>query len=216
MDLPNPPTPEVTADATDADTGQMLGRQDAGSLFPKPVPIFGEDPNAYEELHRRIIRDVAPKDAVEELSVKDIVDLAVEADRFRRMKDALLMNAAASILHRRLQNASHPAGRKALNDNQALSLVSRCQRGDEDALAEVTAMLAEGSQGFNAVMAEAMAVKLSEIEKIASVIASVDARRSKALSSMERRRKDLAARVKAALPRYQDARMYRRDPGGSP
>ena len=48
------------------------------------------------------------------------------------------------------------------------------------------------------------------------MIASVDARRSKAISQMERRRKDLAARVKAALPRYQDARLYRRDPGDSP
>ena len=107
MDSPDPPNPEVTADATEADTGQMLGRQDAGSLFPKPVPIFGEDPNAYDELHRRITRDVAPEGAIEELWVKDIVDLAVEADRFRRMKDALLMNAAATILRRRLQNASH-------------------------------------------------------------------------------------------------------------
>ena len=57
-------------------------------------------------------------------------------------------------------------------------------------------------------------MKLSEIGKIDGLIASANARRSKAISQMERRRKDLAARVKTALPPVEDARLKRWPPGG--
>src|SRR5262245_29067373 len=60
-----------------------------------PPPLFdGENTESYDELLARISAAVKPADILEEIWVRDIVDLAWEALRLRKLK-ANLMTATA-------------------------------------------------------------------------------------------------------------------------
>jgi hypothetical protein len=63
-------------------------------LFGAPPLIGREDAAAYDALSARIAGAVAPADVLEEMWVRDVVDLAWETLRLRRLK-ALLLTAAA-------------------------------------------------------------------------------------------------------------------------
>ncbi len=64
------------------------------ALFGAPPLIGGEDAAAYDALTARIAGAVAPADVLEEMWVRDVVDLAWEALRLRRLKALLLTSAA--------------------------------------------------------------------------------------------------------------------------
>src|SRR5215212_7909371 len=59
-----------------------------------PVFVEGEDRADYEQLRAAVKKAVTPCDAIEELLVGDIVYLAWEARRLRRLKDHLLKSSA--------------------------------------------------------------------------------------------------------------------------
>src|SRR3954447_10584571 len=69
------------------------------TLFEKPPLLPGEDPDAYDRLLTGVGVAVAPKDVIEWLWVKDIVDLLWEAQRLRRMRVALLTGARRRALN---------------------------------------------------------------------------------------------------------------------
>jgi hypothetical protein len=52
--------------------------------------IAGDDPAAYEELRSQISAAVRPKDFLEEIWVRDVVDLTWRSLRMRRLKATLL------------------------------------------------------------------------------------------------------------------------------
>jgi hypothetical protein len=64
------------------------------ALFGAPPLVAGEDAAAYDALTARIAGAVAPADVLEEMWVRDVVDLAWEALRLRRLKALLLTSAA--------------------------------------------------------------------------------------------------------------------------
>jgi hypothetical protein len=80
------------------------------AMFGPPPLIIGEDADAYEELLARVSADVEPKDILEEIWVRDIVDLAWGLLRLRRLK-AGLFNANAYPRGQRIQDQSKPRKR---------------------------------------------------------------------------------------------------------
>ena len=62
-------------------------------LLGPPALIAGEDPGQYDELLERVRADVTPTDSLEEIWVRDIVDLVWETRRWRRLKASLLQVA---------------------------------------------------------------------------------------------------------------------------
>src|SRR5438876_10587963 len=69
------------------------GSNRGSSLAPAPL-IAGEDAAAYDDLLARLSETLKPSDALEEIWVRDVVDLAWEVIRLRRLK-AHLMRAGA-------------------------------------------------------------------------------------------------------------------------
>jgi hypothetical protein len=61
-----------------------------GDLLGAPPLVGGEDAAAYDELLARVAGAVAPADVLEEMWVRDVVDLAWETLRLRRLKALLL------------------------------------------------------------------------------------------------------------------------------
>src|SRR5215813_12188454 len=90
-------------------------------LGPRPL-IDGEDGTNYDVILERISADVAPADFVEEIWVRNVVDLVWESVRLRRLKSQLLHAAAHEGLERLL-----PAG----------ELTQKWAWGDGKAMGEV-------------------------------------------------------------------------------
>jgi hypothetical protein len=78
-----------------ADEGGPAGR----SLpFGPPPLIEGEDTAAYDELLTRVSTAVRPRDILEDIWVRDVVDFVWEAFRLRRLKANLITASAHSGL----------------------------------------------------------------------------------------------------------------------
>jgi hypothetical protein len=72
------------------------------SLFgPRPL-IEGEDGAAYDELLARFSATIKPKDVLEEMWIRDVVDLTWETLRMRRLKAALLTSGMSEGLQQLL------------------------------------------------------------------------------------------------------------------
>jgi hypothetical protein len=63
-------------------------------LFGPPPLLDGESQEVYETLLARVTGTVNPKDIIEEIWVRDIVDLVWDIPRLRRLKVALLSSSA--------------------------------------------------------------------------------------------------------------------------
>ena len=89
------------------------------ALFGAPPLVGGEDAAAYDALTARIAGAVAPADVLEEMWVRDVVDLAWEALRLRRLKALLLTSAAPEGLTELLTPALGAAPARELADQWA-------------------------------------------------------------------------------------------------
>jgi hypothetical protein len=75
--------------------------------FFGPAPLLdGEDSAAYDELLARVSGAVKPSDILEEIWVRDVVDLVWEALRLRRLKANLIIRAFP--VGQRLENLLKP------------------------------------------------------------------------------------------------------------
>jgi hypothetical protein len=66
-------------------------------LFGAPPLLAGEDAAGYDELLARISSAVKPSDVIEEIWVRDIVDLTWEIFRWRRLKTGILAMAQSPV-----------------------------------------------------------------------------------------------------------------------
>ena len=82
------------AGVTTANQQPSESNRDLQSLLGPAALLEGEDPSAYDELWRRMKTAVAPADTIEEMWVRDIVDLLWETLRYRRLKAKLMQSAA--------------------------------------------------------------------------------------------------------------------------
>ena len=186
-----------TRPASSSPPNQQILPPDLSSLFPIPL-IPGEDPQAYAALLSQVTAGVKPTDAIEELWVRDVVDLVWDSQRLRRLKANLLVLAQKGALAHLLEATQDPD--LALLDGPSGNhqLASRWLVEDESALAEVQAILGARGLDMNSIMAQALSDKLKQIEKFDQMIASADARRNKVLSEIERRRESVARRLRTA------------------
>jgi hypothetical protein len=155
-------------------------------VFGAPPLIADEDLSRYEELSARVAAAVRPKDAIEEMLVRDITDNAWEVLRLRRFKTALFASARRGSLLAALVSAKIPEAR-------ACDLAERVVSDDASAIDEVERILASVGLSLDAVPTHTMMVRLREFETIETMIASHEARRHVAVRELERRRSSLAS-----------------------
>jgi hypothetical protein len=148
-------------------------------LGPRPL-IDGEDGTDYDAILERISADVAPEDFVEEIWVRNVVDLVWESIRLRHLKSQLLRAAAHEGLARVLTplldwtRANHLSGQWAL--------------GEEAATAEVERLLDRAGLTIDAVMAQTLAARIDDVERIDRMATIAEARRDAVLREIRSRR----------------------------
>jgi hypothetical protein len=162
-----------------------------GDLFGAP-PLTGfEDAAAYDELLARIAGAVKPADVIEEMWVRDVVDLAWETLRLRRLK-ALLLTAAA------------PEGMVAtltpsIGAEAARELAEEWAAGGRRAARRAEKFLAAAGLAPEAVTAHTLALRIDDVERIDRMIMLTEGRRAAALREIERHRAPLAQGLCRAL-----------------
>jgi hypothetical protein len=88
------------------------------SMFgPAPI-LYGEDGAAYDELLAQVSSAVKPTDAIENIWVRDIVDLTWEVLRWRRIKTSVIALEMRDALHKRLVPLLHEPDSEGEQENE--------------------------------------------------------------------------------------------------
>jgi hypothetical protein len=188
---PNPPAaspaqPAPTVEPTDV---HVLPR-DLGPLFTVRPLIQGESAADYDVMLSKVTAAVGPKDAIEDIRVKEVTDLTWEAERLKRLKASRLMAARKKGFDRLIAETNGPHLKSA--EPLKAAYTNALLQGEPAAVETFNRLLAERGLDLNAVMAMALSECLSDIERYDRMIASAEARRNRVLLEIDRRRETLA------------------------
>jgi len=148
-------------------------------LGPRPL-IDGEDETNYDVILERISADVAPADFVEEIWVRNVVDLVWDSVRLRRLKSRLLHAAA----HQGLDRVLTPLIGWASADE----LSGKWAAGDEEAVCQVEELLGRAGLTIDDVMAQTLAARIDDVGRIDRMVIIAEARRDAVLREIRSRR----------------------------
>lgn len=160
------------------------------ALFAPPPLLAGENSADYDELLAGISATVKPSDTVEEIWVRDLVDLVWETLRLRRFKACLLATNAHMGVYELLKTL--------IGVREAKALAARWWRRERLALQRVDRLLASAELTMDAVLAHTLALRIDDFDRIDRMIATAEARRSVVLREVERRRASLAQALRQA------------------
>jgi hypothetical protein len=167
---------------------QSLAVSDLSALLGPPALLEGEDRVAYEELSSRFYAAVAPLDVIEEMWVRDIVEVTSETLRLRRLK-ATLMQASA---HEGLAKVLQPL----VPVLDLRDLVIGWSQRDPAATKKVDEVLKRSGLDQLAISAQTLAVRLETFDRIDLMITRTETRRNLILREIDRRRDILARRLR--------------------
>jgi hypothetical protein len=158
-------------------------------FFGPPPLVEGEDAAAYHELLARVSGAVGPSDMLEEIWVRDVVDLVWEASRLRRLKSSLI---DASI-HEGLTEIL-----RIFVGWDAEELAKSWVRNDVKAREEINKMLTSAGLTMESAAAQTLALKIDVIERIDRMITNAEARRNAVLREIDRHRANVAQALRRA------------------
>jgi hypothetical protein len=169
------------------------------NFFGPPPLLEGEDSAAYDELLASVSSVVKPSDVLEEIWVRDVVDLVWETLRLRRLKsrliDASVHQGLAEIL------------RIFVGFTYAEELAKSWVRNDVKARKEVNKMLTSAGLTMESATARTLALKIEKIERIDRLIMSAEARRNSVLREVDRHRASVAQALREAAKDIEDAQF---------
>ena len=181
-------------------------------MFGPPPLITGENLDAYDALLARVSADVAPQDVLEQIWVRDIVDITWELLRLRRMK-AGLFNANAyqslrvvlkPLIDRDFQEQSDV---EEQNDEQLMDkyIEENWARRIPAAVRRVDQLLEQAELSMAAVNAETLLQNIEAMERIDRMIAATEARRNATLREIDRHRETLSRPLRRNLEQIDGA-----------
>lgn len=165
-------------------------------LGPPPL-IEGEDASAYEGLRRRIRHSVAPQDVIEELWVRDVIDLLWETLRLRRLKAKLMHVADREAISRVLS--------PLVERDEGVALQRGWNAREKATVKRVERRLAAAGLDREAVHAKTLQLNIKVFERIDHMIMQCEARRNMVLREIDRHRDALARRLREATATIEDA-----------
>jgi hypothetical protein len=167
-----------------------VGPREQPSLFgPRPL-IAGEDVAAYDELLARFSAVIKPKDVLEEMWVRDIVDLTWDTLRMRRLKAGLLTSVTWEGLKEVLKALVDPFEADILSKDWAAR--------NRQAVKKVDKLLTSKRLTMDLAIARALSANVDSFERIDRMAMNAEARRNAALRELERHRASLALALRQA------------------
>jgi hypothetical protein len=170
------------------DTKSDAKRLSHVSIFGPPPLLEGEDAATYDELLLQVTTSVRSSDILEEIWVRDIIDLSWEILRLRRLKISLVAAEIPDAL--RVVLAPIVNVQQLSEWMDALIKQWRAQR--PSAIKRVQAYLRSEGKTFDSVIAKAFSCRLDTIERIERLITIAEGRRNSALREIDRHRATFA------------------------
>ena len=190
------------------------------AIFGSPPLLAGENAAAYDDLLSRVSGNLKPSDILEEIWVREIVDLIWESQRWRRHLASLIKAAVPQALEQILKPLvqDEPVSRRgsfqertraaeeALNaKGTAATLAMQWAARDPVAIQRVDDLLASVGLTMDNVTAQAVARDLDKIERFNRLIANAEWRRNALLREIDRRRAGFAQKVRSEIHKIEDA-----------
>ena len=165
-------------------------------LGPSPLTHL-EKQDDYEEFLQRVAAAIAPADIVEWIWVKDIVDLTWEVNRARRAQAVVVALARREAVTKVLYAiAGTASGFSSPFDDLVPGQVSRIIVGDEGADAILDSSMRRLNIAEHTVEDVAYTLRLQDIERLQRIADNASARRDAVFREIERRREDVARRLR--------------------
>jgi hypothetical protein len=164
--------------------------------FGPPPLIEGDDSAAYDELLARVSTAVKPVNILEDIWVRDFVDLDWEVSRLRRLKVSLMAATARKGLRTVLDGLTFRGSPRDLVEGWVARKPSAIKR--------VNRILAAAGLTIDAAMAATLRDNLNYIDRIERLTTNAEARRNGALREIELHRATLACRLRRAVPQIED------------
>ena len=165
------------------------------------VPLLPRESEAdYRNLAAQIVSATHPNDAIEEILIRDVIDLTWETLRLRRTKAGMIRAAYISNMKTVLRSLTPSLIPGFQTDFEGPSeLVKKWLSGNKDAEKEVAEKLAAARLTSDDVEAQSVESKLGEFERLDRMMASAEARRNNALREVERHREALGTEARRAV-----------------
>ncbi len=167
-------------------------------ILGSPPLLPDEDIDVYNALHDKLRSAVEPSDIIEELWVRDVVDLSWQIARLRRLGATLLAACSHEGLDAVLKKL-------APGYDERERLVRGWARRERSTLSRVRKLLAKAGLERDAVDAQTLAIKIHEFERIDVMTAQCEKRRNDVLREIDRHRASVAARLRQATADIEDA-----------
>jgi hypothetical protein len=162
----------------------------------------GEQEAEYATLIARIVAVAQPRDAIEDLLTRDVIDLTWEVFRLRRVKAGILKASIHTGVERVLNGLGYGRDQKY---DYTQRLGQSWAAGDKKSRKEVMAALSAAGLTIDEVTAKTVESKLDSFERLDRMLASAEARRNNALREIDRHREALGGAVRQAIDEVQDA-----------
>jgi hypothetical protein len=176
-----------------------VGAVTAMAFLTPPPLIKGEDAASYDDLLARISGSLKPADILEEIWVRDVVDLTWDVFRLRRLKTHLLRADA----HQGMAELIGPL----LKWDHTFRTAVGWSLGEAAAVKTVDATLAAAGLTVDAATALTFAHRIHEIERIDRMTMAAEARRTAILREIERHRATFARTLRRAVDGAEEAEI---------
>ena len=171
-----------------------------------PAPLLpGEQEAEYATLIARIVAVAQPRDAIEDLLTRDVIDLTWEIFRLRRVKAGILKASINTGIERVLDDLGHGP---EISFDYTEKLAKKWAAGAKTARKEVQAALDKAGLTTDEVTAKTLESKLDSFERLDRMLASAEARRNNALREIDRHREALGGAVRHAIDEVQEAEFH--------
>ena len=182
--------PSKVSSAPTRPADKLVGASLDDFLGPAPL-LEGEDQAGYAGLLEEVRRQVAPKDVIEQIYIRDVVDLTWELMRSRRIKVAILHKGQVRAVHQLASSENLPG----LDADARWSVRAAVAKSFSDGV-DVLANYGVTLQDINAY---AFVAERETLLRLDQNMMQVEARRNFALREIERRRVSLGRRLGAVL-----------------
>jgi hypothetical protein len=190
-------TPTDFIGATDHLSPVSTAMKRVVAIAPQPL-LPGEKEADYAEVALRIVKAARPRDAIEEVLVRDVVDLTWEVFRLRRAKVGILRASMGVGVQRALAGLG-------CNYAETTRLGDGWAAGDDAARTKVDVILNKAGLTIDEATAKTLENKLDSFERLDRMLASAEARRNNALRELDRHRDALGGDVRRSIEGIEDA-----------
>jgi hypothetical protein len=164
--------------------------------FGPPPLIYGENAAAYDELLANGSTALRPTDLIEDIWVREFVDLTWEAFRWNRLKASLMSYKARVSLSKTLNS---------LLEEGADELALKWAQQKAEAVTQVNRILASAGTTIDMVIATALPECIHQIIRIDNMLATIQSRRNAVLREIDRHRAMLGQGLRKAAQQIEEA-----------